>query len=106
MNEVNYSIDQIEQLDPITKDAIMSFFNNVVCDEIGASTMPMKDALTGEKIENYYLQNRAVPRAFYRKDQFTWGSELVYHFDKYSVRLDPSFKEYILDYVKRTSENG
>lgn len=98
MNEVNYDINHVEYLNVYTKKRIMDFFNRVKCDEIGASTMPIVDEITKREITDYYIQQRAVPSAFYRKGTFIWRSELVYHFDKYNVKLDPDFMNYILRY--------
>lgn len=104
MNEIekvfnHYDYSRIEHLDSVTKESILYFFNHVKCDEIGASTMPIIDKFTGNRVIDYRIQNRVVPRVFYRKGQLMWTSELVYHFDKYDVMLEPEVKEYAIAFV-------
>ena len=98
---------RVEHLDSVTKKNILDFFNTVKYDEIGASTMPIVDAFTGNQVTDYRIQNRVVPKAFYRKGQLIWTSELVYHFDRYNVMLDSELKKYAIDYMAdRPTETG
>lgn len=100
MIEIKYDINQIEHLHASIKEQIMYFFNHVVCDEVGASTMPIIDKKTGESVQNYHIQDRVVARALYIKGTYRWWSDMVYHFDKYDIKLDPDFVSFILSWSK------
>lgn len=92
----SYSIKEI--LDIYTKNSILNFFNNRnnFVMEVSSGVRPIKDVFENRDVDYFRLFNRNVPLANFYTNDFFWTSSDIYHFEKYNLKLNNEFKEYVL----------
>lgn len=106
MSKKDYDINIIEKLEPSVKERILYFFNNIKFDEIWVSSVLIADETTGKEVKDYLIQGRVVPSMTYELGDLEWTSDLVYHFDKYDVKLPPELKKFAMSCIERPTETG
>lgn len=72
------------------KDKILKFLNSV--EPISVLPCPTTDF-----IKNKIFCEQSL--MYYEKDGYTWSNEIIYHFEKYDLKLDEQFIDYVLNKV-------
>ena len=69
------------------KEKVLSYMRNA--EELAAATGIAKDAFTGEIIPEEWLA--------WGDGRYSWDTRILYHFEKYNLRLPDDFIDYILN---------
>lgn len=79
--------EQIMHEEPEDKHKILTYLKSFPAD--CAAGMSLVDEITGETLESGVEG--------YEDGQFYWDSREIYHYEKYNIKLDEEFVQYVLN---------
>lgn len=75
-----------------SKAELLSFFSSIPADAVAAGHLT--DIFTGKEI-------KSVDLCYFENGQWWWTTRDIYHFNKYDMKLDGDFCDYVLKQVSQ-----